>query len=167
VTATARFTPTVAVALPVCPRLARAPRASLLDLRHPTFRSPSASVGHRTRLSVRRFETLVLPLPSRPPGPFTVLSVGRLVPEKRHDVVLEGVRRSKHASELRVVIVGKGPMRPALEQQAQGHPARVEIGYQPDEELLRLYQTADLYVHASEVELEGLAALEAMPAPTR
>jgi hypothetical protein len=65
VTATARFNPTVAVALPVCPRLARAPRASAqpaaLDLRHPTFPSPSASVGHRTRLPVRRFETLVLP----------------------------------------------------------------------------------------------------------
>lgn len=102
------------------------------------------------------------PLPSRPPGPFTVLSVGRLVPEKRQDLVMEAVRRSKHASAMRLVIAGQGPMRQRLEELAKDHPARVELGFQPDEDLLRLYQTADLYVHASEVELEGMAVLEAM-----
>jgi glycosyltransferase involved in cell wall biosynthesis len=102
------------------------------------------------------------PLPSHPPGTFTVLTVGRLVPEKRHDVLLEAVRRSKHAKAVRVVIVGRGPMRAKLEALATDHPAQVELGFKSDEELLRLYQTADLYVHASEVELEGMAVLEAM-----
>ena len=102
------------------------------------------------------------PLPTRPAHPFTVLTVGRLVPEKRHDLVLEAVKRSRHAAQLRLVIAGKGPCRAALEQQALQSPARVELGFQSDEALLRLYQTADLYVHASEAELEGMAALEAM-----
>jgi 1,2-diacylglycerol 3-alpha-glucosyltransferase len=103
-----------------------------------------------------------VPLPVRPRGPFTVLTVGRLVPEKRHDLVVEAVRRSKHASSLRLVIVGKGPLLEKLEQQTRELPARVELGFKSDEELLWLYQTADLYVHASEVELEGMAVLEAM-----
>lgn len=102
------------------------------------------------------------PLPSRPPGPFTVLTVGRLVPEKRQDVVLEAARRSKHARELRVVIAGRGPLQHTLEALSKDHPSHVELGFKSDEELLRLYQTADLYVHASEVELEGMAVLEAM-----
>ncbi len=102
------------------------------------------------------------PLPSRPPHPFTVLTVGRLVPEKRHDVVVAAVCRSRHASAMRLVIAGQGPCRAALERQARNCPAQVELGFQPDEALLRLYQTADLYVHASEAELEGMAALEAM-----
>lgn len=102
------------------------------------------------------------PLPARPPGPFTVLTVGRLVPEKRQDVVLEAARRSKHAGELRVVIAGRGPLHDELEALAKNHPSHVELGFKTDEELLRLYQTADLYVHPSEVELEGMAVLEAM-----
>lgn len=102
------------------------------------------------------------PLPSRPPGPFTVLTVGRLVPEKRHDLVIEAVRRSRHAASLRLVISGRGPLRQKLEEQARDLPGGVEFGFKSDEELLRLYQTADLYVHPSEVELEGMAVLEAM-----
>lgn len=102
------------------------------------------------------------PLSSRPRGPFTLLTVGRLVPEKRHDLVLEAVRRSKHGAEVRLVIAGKGPMQGRLEQLAQQSPAQVELGFKSDEDLLHLYQTADLYVHASEAELEGMAVLEAM-----
>lgn len=102
------------------------------------------------------------PLAARPSHPFTVLTVGRLVPEKRHDVVLEAVGRSRHARELHLVIAGRGPCAAALQEQADHNPAHVELGFQPDDALLRLYQTADLYVHASEAELEGMAALEAM-----
>lgn len=103
-----------------------------------------------------------LPLPPRRAGPFTVLTVGRLVPEKRHDLVLEAVNLSKHAAELRLVISGRGPLQEKLEQQAKNSRARVEFGFRSDEDLLHLYQTADLYVHASEAELEGMAVLEAM-----
>ncbi len=102
------------------------------------------------------------PLAARPQGPFTVLTVGRLVPEKHHALVLEAVGLAKHGAQMRLVIAGKGPMQAKLEQLAKSSPARVELGFKSDEELLRLYQTADLYVHASEAELEGMAALEAM-----
>jgi len=102
------------------------------------------------------------PIPLRTRDKFTVLSVGRLVPEKRHDVIIEAVRRSKHARDLRLVIAGKGPLMGRLEQLAADHPAEVRLGFVSDEEHLSLCQNADLYVHASEVELEGMAALEAM-----
>lgn len=103
-----------------------------------------------------------VPLPSREPGRFTVLSVGRMVPEKRHDLILEAVRRSRHAEHLKLVIAGRGPLEHRLLDQAHGIPAEIRIGFVSDQELLRLYQTSDLYVHASEVELEGIAPLEAM-----
>jgi glycosyltransferase involved in cell wall biosynthesis len=102
------------------------------------------------------------PAPRRERGPFTVLSVGRLMPEKRHDVIIEAARRSRHARDLRVVIAGKGPQELKLRALTVGHPSRVELGFVDDDRLLELYQTADLYVHASEVELEGMAPLEAM-----
>jgi 1,2-diacylglycerol 3-alpha-glucosyltransferase len=102
------------------------------------------------------------PVARRERGMFTVLSVGRLTPEKRHDVILEAARRSRHARDLRVVIAGKGPLELRLRAQTIGHPSRIELGFVEDEKLLELYQSADMYVHASEVELEGMAALEAM-----
>jgi glycosyltransferase involved in cell wall biosynthesis len=102
------------------------------------------------------------PADYRPPHPFTVLSVGRFVPEKRHDVIIEAVRQAKHGAQMRLVIAGKGPLQNMLEGLAADHPADVRIGFVEDDELLKLYQTADVYVHASEVELEGMAAVEAM-----
>jgi glycosyltransferase involved in cell wall biosynthesis len=102
------------------------------------------------------------PAAARQAGPFTVLSVGRLVPEKRHDLILEAARRSRHARDLRVIIAGKGPLELKLRGLAIGHPSQVRLGFVDDDALLRLYQSADLYVHASEVELEGMAPLEAM-----
>lgn len=102
------------------------------------------------------------PLPSHEPARFTVLSVGRLVPEKRHDLIIEAVRRSAHAAHLRLVIAGRGPLERRLVEQSHRAAAEVDIGFVSDGELLRLYQTSDLYVHASEVELEGIAPLEAM-----
>lgn len=102
------------------------------------------------------------PATTRTPGPFTLLSVGRFAPEKRQDVILEAVRRSRHGAKMRVVIAGKGHRERALRKRAASLSAEVRIGFVSDPELLSLYQSADLYLHASEVELESMAVLEAM-----
>jgi 1,2-diacylglycerol 3-alpha-glucosyltransferase len=88
--------------------------------------------------------------------------VGRLAPEKRLDVVIEGVRRSRHAARIQLVITGRGPEQERIRALAATLPLPAEVGYVSDEELHRLYRTADLMVHASVVELEGMAVLEAL-----
>lgn len=100
--------------------------------------------------------------PRNPDTPFTLLTVGRMSPEKRQDVVLEAVHRARHRDQFRVVLAGKGPREAALRKRAETLGLNVELGFVPDQRLLALYQTADLYVHASEVELEGMSVLEAM-----
>ena len=45
---------------------------------------------------------------------FTVLMVGRLAPEKRQEDLIEAVRRSPHASKIRLVIAGAGGREPEL-----------------------------------------------------
>lgn len=102
------------------------------------------------------------PAARREPGRFTVLSVGRLVPEKRHDLIIEAVSMTRHAKEMRLVIAGKGPLLGKLEALAADCAAEVKLGFVSDDELLALYQQADVYVHASQVELEGMTTLEAM-----
>jgi glycosyltransferase involved in cell wall biosynthesis len=99
----------------------------------------------------------------RPPsdGTFTVLTVGRLASEKRQALLIDAVLRSKHRARIRLVIAGKGPLEQRLRQRARPLEDRVQLGFVPDDALLALYQRADLYVHASDVELEGLTVLEA------
>lgn len=95
-------------------------------------------------------------------GKFVVLAVGRLAAEKRQDVILEAVRRSRHRDRIRLVIAGAGPLEEELRARAAELPVSPEIGFLPRERLARLFATADVMVHASEVELEGIAVLEAM-----
>jgi len=97
-------------------------------------------------------------------GAFLVLTVGRLAAEKRQDVVIEAVRRSRNAVRIRLVVAGAGPREAELAILARALPHPTEIGFAPRDRLLRLLRCADLYVHASEVELEGVAVLEAMGA---
>lgn len=93
-------------------------------------------------------------------GSFLVMMVGRLAAEKRQDVLFEAVRRMRHKDRVRLVIAGMGPREQELRALAHDLPA--EIGFLPRERLLALMRSADLLVHASEVELEGIAVLEAM-----
>jgi 1,2-diacylglycerol 3-alpha-glucosyltransferase len=96
--------------------------------------------------------------------PLLVVAVGRLAPEKRIDVIIDAVARSRHRARIRLVIAGAGPLEAKLRRRAArvlgGSP--VDIGFVERERLEVLLSTADVLVHASEVELEGIAVLEAM-----
>jgi glycosyltransferase involved in cell wall biosynthesis len=104
--------------------------------------------------------------PARHRGKLLVLAVGRLAPEKRLDVTVEAIRRSRHAASIQLVVTGRGPEEAAVRRLAAALPVPAEVGYVPDAELRRLLSTADLLVHASELELEGMAVLEALACGT-
>jgi 1,2-diacylglycerol 3-alpha-glucosyltransferase len=93
---------------------------------------------------------------------FTVLMLGRLAPEKRQEDLIEAVRRSRHASKIRLVIAGAGPREPELRRLTRLLPNGAEIGFVSRNRLMQLLASADLLVHCSEVELEGIAIIEAM-----
>jgi glycosyltransferase involved in cell wall biosynthesis len=95
-------------------------------------------------------------------GRFLVLSVGRLAREKRHDLLVEAIRHSRHERRIQLVLIGDGPLRGRIEEQARAltHPPR--FLYLPPHELIPWYSAADLDVHAAEVEVECMSVLEAM-----
>ena len=95
-------------------------------------------------------------------GPFSLLAVGRFAAEKRQDVIIEAVRRSRHRDEIRLTLSGWGPLEAELKRLASTLPNGAEIGFLSREALLERYRTADLFVHAGEVELEGMSVLESM-----
>ena len=103
---------------------------------------------------------------ARHQGKLLVLAVGRLAREKRLDVTIEGIRRSRHARRIQLVVTGRGPEEATVRRLAAALPVPAEIGFVAEEELRRLLATADLLVHASEYELEGMAVLEALASGT-
>ncbi|MFT6014291.1 MAG: 1,2-diacylglycerol 3-alpha-glucosyltransferase, partial [Candidatus Azotimanducaceae bacterium] len=72
--------------------------------------------------------------------------------------------RSEYRDQIQIRIVGTGPLQEKLDIQAAQLGLCAEIGPADDEALKRCYQTADLFVHGGEVELEGMSVLEAMAA---
>jgi 1,2-diacylglycerol 3-alpha-glucosyltransferase len=95
---------------------------------------------------------------------FFILAVGRLAAEKRQDVIIEAIRRSRHRDKIRLVLSGAGPREAELRELAATLPNGAEIGFLPRETLLEHFSNADLFIHAGEVELEGMSVLESMSA---
>lgn len=95
-----------------------------------------------------------------------VVAVGRLSREKRLDVTIEGIRRSRHARRIQLVVTGHGPQEQEVRRLAATLPVPAEVGYVEEQELRRLLASADLLVHTSEIELEGMAVLEALACGT-
>jgi glycosyltransferase involved in cell wall biosynthesis len=101
------------------------------------------------------------PRDPRHSGRFVVASVGRFAIEKRQEVLIEAVLRSRHRERIHLVLAGAGPREAALARLAKGLPS-VEMGFLSRERLRAVLGTSDLFVHTSEVELEGIAVIEAM-----
>jgi 1,2-diacylglycerol 3-alpha-glucosyltransferase len=142
----------------VCPT-----RFAARKLREHRLSAPAHVVSNGVPPDLRGVGSWPRPAP-RADGQFLVLAVGRLAAEKRQDVIVEAVRRSRHRDRIRLVLAGGGPQEERLRALAAGLPHPAEIGFLPRESLAQLLASADLFVHASEVELEGIAVLEAMNA---
>jgi glycosyltransferase involved in cell wall biosynthesis len=93
---------------------------------------------------------------------FVILMVGRMATEKRHNLVIEAIKQSRHAGQIQLIATGKGPLLEELKSLGNELPNPAIFTYVSQEELIRLFNTADLFLHASEIELEGMAVMEAI-----
>lgn len=105
-----------------------------------------------------------LGLPPKEENKTVLLSLGRLAKEKNTAELIDAMRGLPGAV---LLIVGDGPERAALEQQAQtlGVADRVIFaGAVPPAEVPRYYALGDVFVSASTSEAQGLTYIEAMAA---
>lgn len=95
-----------------------------------------------------------------PPGAPVALYVGRLAPEKNLRLFVETVQAIRHEGpELRVVIVGDGPMGASLRA---AHPDFHFAGMRTGEDLAAHYASADFFFFPSLSETFGNVTLEAL-----
>jgi len=95
------------------------------------------------------------------PQGFLAVVVGRLIPEKGHDWLLKAWGQVvKKLPEARLLVVGDGPLRKSLQEQAG--PGVAFAGWLDHEEALQTIAAADVLVCPSRHEGFGLVLLEAM-----
>lgn len=93
-----------------------------------------------------------------------LLAVGRLVPEKRFDRFLRIVAEIRQEREVDAVLVGEGPLKSQLQEQADSLGlTRPNFRIEPaDSNVAELYRTATALVQTSQVEGLSNVVLEAM-----
>lgn len=93
---------------------------------------------------------------------FIVLTTGRYSNEKRQDLIIKAVKHCKHSDEIQLICCGQGPKEKKLKKMAKGLKNPAIFGYLDYDDFVKTLNTADLYVHASEAEIECLSCTEAM-----
>jgi glycosyltransferase involved in cell wall biosynthesis len=89
-----------------------------------------------------------------------LLYVGRLAAEKNLGLVIQSYRSLKlQHPDIKLVLVGDGPMRAELEQR---HADIVFAGFRTGEDLAQHYASADIFAFASKTETFGNVTIEAM-----
>lgn len=91
-----------------------------------------------------------------------LLSVGRYSREKSQDTLLKAVLKSKYKDKIQLILAGQGQKEKAYKKLAKKLPLPPLMRFFKREEMLDILNYADLYVHPAEIELEGIACLEAI-----
>ena len=95
---------------------------------------------------------------------FVICSAGRLSKEKSHETLIKAVALSVHKDDIEVRIAGSGPHEKKLRKMASDllQPDQLSISFVEHEQMGEFFTQADLFVHASSIDIEGISAIEAM-----
>lgn len=102
-----------------------------------------------------------LPKPDQWRDKFVILMVGRFSGEKRQDVLIDAVKRSKYRDKIQLELAGQGPLHDALVKRAKDLPNPVHMEFYDVDSLRDLIARCDLYVHAADAEIEAMSCMEA------
>jgi glycosyltransferase involved in cell wall biosynthesis len=90
-----------------------------------------------------------------------ILFVGRYSKEKRHDLVIKAVKKSKYADKIQIIFAGNGPLKDKLAKRARKLKNAPIMKLCTKEELSFIENFCDLYVHPSDIEIEAISCIEA------
>ena len=95
-------------------------------------------------------------------GKFIICMSGRLVDEKRQDLIIKAVAKSKYNDKIQVILLGQGTNYNRYLRLGKKLANPLVIKFCNSEEVREILNYIDLYVHASDYEIEGIAAMEAI-----
>lgn len=90
-----------------------------------------------------------------------ILMIGRLSNEKRQDVLIEAVKKSKYSDNIQLIFAGKGPKYEKYKELGSSLNNKPKFGFYSKEDLVKLISMCDLYVHSADIEIEAISCIEA------
>lgn len=93
--------------------------------------------------------------------PFTILCIGRFSREKDQETLFNALKLVKHDKQMRVVFAGQGPLAQQYQALRKKLPLKIEMKYFTPQKMRQLMTNSDLIVHCANVEIEGMACMEA------
>jgi 1-acyl-sn-glycerol-3-phosphate acyltransferase len=90
-----------------------------------------------------------------------VLMIGRIAEEKRQDLIIKAVKFSKYEHRIQLYFNGTGPMEKRFKRQSAKLSHQPVFGFLPHDKLLERIYDCDIYIHASDAEIEGIGCIEA------
>ena len=107
------------------------------------------------------FKKIEVEKPENLKDKFVILMVERYSKEKRQDLIIEAIKKSKYEKNIQLILAGKGPWKEHLEMLSKGLTNKVIFNFYSQDELLKVINFSDLYVHASDAEIEAISCMEA------
>ena len=93
---------------------------------------------------------------------YVILMIGRYSKEKRQDLIIKAIGKSKYNEKIQLVLAGKGPTEKKLKKMGDKYLKNpIEFTFLPKDELINLINSCDLYVHSSDAESEAISCIEA------
>lgn len=92
---------------------------------------------------------------------FVISMIGRYSNEKRQDVLIDAISKSKYANKIQLVLAGKGPKKDKYEKLGKCLPNTPVMKFYNTDELIDLLKSTDLYVHSADAEIEAISCIEA------
>ena len=108
------------------------------------------------------FKKMDIPKPEEYKDKFVICMSGRLVDEKRQDLIIKAVAKSKYNKNMQVILMGQGTNYEWYLRLAKKLANPIKIKFCTMEEVRETLNYIDLYIHASDYEIEGIAAIEAI-----
>ena len=91
-----------------------------------------------------------------------ILTTGRYAREKSQDTLLKAVALSRHKDQIQLILAGQGTKEKAYKKLAKRLHLTPIFRLFDRDEIVDVLNYADLYVHPADIELEGIACLEAI-----
>ena len=92
---------------------------------------------------------------------FVITMIGRYSNEKRQDVLIDAISKSKYADKIQLVLAGKGPNEEKYRKLGEKLAIKPLLQFYDKENLIKLLQSTDLYVHSADAEIEAISCIEA------
>lgn len=107
------------------------------------------------------FRRVMVTRPEEDKDYFIITMVGRITHEKRQDLVIKAIPYSKYSDKIKLFLLGRGTWTKKITKMADKKlKNKAFIGFVTHDELIKILNYSDLYIQASDIEIEAIACME-------